>query len=173
MYGTPGKVDKKRLWQNRQKILQKILKNHEKRLDKEVDILYNVSCVTATRRMLCKHITCEASARYAMKREVAVCVTGNFRRVCPILNRATRNTAHPCVSAYVMSCVRRVLLLCVPLRLKSYRCARPEILASIIYNRVRHFRFLMRRHETHGSVECVSQGRTPCSVIGNQLRRRF
>ena len=30
--------------------------------------------------------------RYAMKREVAVLVTGNFRRVCPILNRATTNT---------------------------------------------------------------------------------
>lgn len=133
-----------------------------------------MSCVTATRRMLCKHITCVTSARYAMKREVAVCVTGNFRRVCPILNRATRNTAHPCVSAYVMSCVRRVLLLKRAFALKSYRCACPEILASIIYkyNRVRHFRFLMRRHETHGNVECVSQGRTP-RVIGNQLRRRF
>ena len=30
--------------------------------------------------------------RYAMKREVAGLVTGNFRRVCPILNRATTNT---------------------------------------------------------------------------------
>ena len=133
-----------------------------------------MSCVTATRRMLCKHITCEASARYAMKREVAVCVTGNFRRVCPILNRATRNTAHPCVSAYVMSCVRRVLLLKRAFALKSYRCVRPEILASIIYNIIDGgiSVFLMRRHETHGNVECVSQGRTP-SVIGNQLRRRF
>ena len=36
----------------------------------------------------------------------------------------------------------------------------------------RDFRFLMIGHETHGNVECVSQGRTP-SVIGNQLRRRF
>ena len=131
-------------------------------------------CETATRRMLCKHITCVTSARYAMKREVAVCVTGNFRRVCPILNRATRNTAHPCVSTYVMSCVRRVLLLKRTFALKSYRCVRPEIPMSIyiIYNRLRDFRFLMIGHETHGNVECVSQGRTP-SVIGNQLRRRF
>jgi hypothetical protein len=127
-------VYEKKLGDFLRKKFKKILKNHEKTLDKGLDILYNMSCVTATRRMLCKHITCEASARYAMKREVAVCVTGNFRRVCPILNRATRNTAHPCVSAYVMSCVRRVLLLKRAFALKSWRCARPEIPMSIIYN---------------------------------------
>jgi hypothetical protein len=127
-------VYEKKLGDFLRKKFKKILKNHEKTLDKGLDILYNMSCVTATRRMLCKHITCVTSARYAMKREVAVCVTGNFRRVCPILNRATRNTAHPSVSAYVMSCVRRVLLLKRAFALKSWRCARPEIPMSIIYN---------------------------------------
>ena len=57
-------------------------------------------------------------------------------------------------------------------KLKVRLC--PEIPMSIYYynNRRRDFRFLMIGHETHGNVECVSQGRTP-SVIGNQLRRRF
>ncbi len=39
------------------KKFKKILKNHKKTLDKGLYILYNMSCVTATRRMLCKHIT--------------------------------------------------------------------------------------------------------------------
>jgi hypothetical protein len=43
-------------------------------------------------------------------------------------------TRGACVSAYVMSCVRRVLLLKRAFALKSWRCARPEIPMSIIYN---------------------------------------
>ena len=67
-----------------------------------------------------------ASARYALKREVAVCVTGNFRRVCPILNRATRNTAHPRVAVSVMSCFGRGLVVKALLRFMC-GCVRPEI----------------------------------------------
>ena len=32
--------------------------------------------------------------RYALKREVAACLAGNFRRVCPISNRATMIEYH-------------------------------------------------------------------------------
>lgn len=53
-----------------------------------VFVCYNISCVTAP-RVLCGKTQKTPDLRYAMKRKVADGRSGNFRGVCPILNRAT------------------------------------------------------------------------------------
>jgi hypothetical protein len=58
--------------------------------------VYNISCVTATDTSVIG-----TYQRYALKREVADGASGNFRRVCPILNRATVITKH-CVCLYFL-----------------------------------------------------------------------
>ena len=79
--------------------------------------------------------------RYARKRKVAAGLAGNFRGVCPILNRAngimnTVRVKHQAQLAYALT----MLTLCLNM---SERCS-GNIDFSSFFNTV--------KHETHGNV---------------------
>lgn len=75
--------------------------NIPKTLAKSGNVVYNITCVTA-QCILAIH------TRYALKRKVAGGMPGNFRGVCPILNRAAVIPSTVCVM--LLARERRVIL---------------------------------------------------------------
>ena len=86
-------------------------------------------------------------ARYALKRKVAGGLPGNFRGVCPILNRATE-----ILTQYVLMLLAKGRFL-----LLAFACT---ILVFIVSSEsVNRFSvFFTGWHETHGSVFKISEG---------------
>ena len=81
--------------------------------------------------------------RYAMKRKVADGMSGNFRGVCPILNRATVITDTVCAYA---SCEGQNTAFSMSALAVCLLGSRSEIPAK------RFSDFFMENHETHGRV---------------------